>query len=195
MQDKKYQLLRHDTIVRDGRTLYRIEALHRWPRDLQKGEKGGYVESEANLSQEGSCWLFDDACAYEDARVEGEACLYDQATLRGKAKLLENAILRDHAVAEGEAIIRGWSSLQQQASVTGHAVLEGKVQLEDFVHVGGNAYLKGDPIAYLWLTGNTMILGDTFIHGYGTLAQRDAIFEEGSFKILGDYCLRERRKR
>ena len=54
---RKYKLTDETiTIVRNGKeiTLHRIEAL----RDLaiaKTGDKGGYVESEANLSHEGTC--------------------------------------------------------------------------------------------------------------------------------------------
>lgn len=48
--EKKYRLLENDIIRVGGRTLYRIEALRDFA-DVEKGDKGGYVESEDNLSQ------------------------------------------------------------------------------------------------------------------------------------------------
>ena len=47
--EKKYRLLKNDTITVDGKTLYRIEALRDFA-DVKKGDKGGYIESEDNLS-------------------------------------------------------------------------------------------------------------------------------------------------
>lgn len=52
--EKKYKLLENDTITVDGRTLYRIEALKDFA-DVRKGDKGGYVEGEKNLSHEDGC--------------------------------------------------------------------------------------------------------------------------------------------
>ena len=43
-----------------GRTLHRIEALKSFG-DMSAGEKGGWIEKEENLSQEGSCWVYGDA--------------------------------------------------------------------------------------------------------------------------------------
>ncbi len=187
MKNKKYQLLEDDTIVHDVRTLYRIQALRDVRFRVEKGEKGGYVESEANLSQEGPCWLFDEACAYENARVEEEACLYDQATLRGKAKLIEGARIFGYAIVQGEAKVGGDSRVHNQVVVGGNAILKGNVSLNDDVHVGDNAYLEGDVASLsLVLQGTTMIVGDTIIQGYGRFPERDAIFETGSFRLGGD---------
>ncbi len=187
MKNKKYKLREDDTIVRDGRTLYRIEALREVCFDVHTGEKGGYVESEANLSQEGKSWLYDDACAYEEARVEGEAKLWGYATLRGKAKLFEKANLWGQAIVQGEAKVGGTSFLDEHVVVGGKAILKGNVSLSEEVHVGGEAHLEGDdPSLSLWIEGKTMILGNTIMKGYGTFPDKDAILEAGTFRIEGD---------
>ena len=186
MQEKKYRLLENETIVRDGRTLYRIQALRDVRFRVEKDTVGGYVESEANLSHEGTCWLFENACAYEDARVEGEARMHGHATLRGKAKLSGDATLWDHAIVQGEAKVGGGSQLNNQVVVGGSAILKGNVLLYDDVHVGDEAYLEGDdPKRELVIQGTTMIHGSTIMQGYGRFPERDAIFETGSFRRGG----------
>ena len=186
-ENKKYRLLEDDTIVRDGRTLYRIEALRKVNRDVREGTQGGYVESEANLSHEGRCWVFEEACAYEHASVEEDAMLYGEATLRGKAKLIEKATLWSEAIVQGEATVGGESILEDQVVVSGSAILKGNVCLIEDVHVGDEAHLEGvNPDRNLFLQGTTMILGTTMMYGYGTFAQRDAILEAGSFRVEED---------
>ncbi len=185
--NKKYTLREDDTIVRDGRTLYRIQALRHVRFGVEKGAVGGYVEKEANLSQEGPCWLFDEACAYEDARVEGNAILFDQTTLRGKAKLIEAARIFDQAIVQGEAIVSGESIIEDQVVVGGSAILKGNLLLYDDVHVGDAAYLLGDdPKRELVIQGTTMILGSTIMQGYGVFPEEEAILEAGSFLFEGD---------
>lgn len=49
---KKYKLT-NETIVHFGFTLYRIEALMDFS-DVKAGDKGGFVQSENNLSQLGN---------------------------------------------------------------------------------------------------------------------------------------------
>ena len=184
--EKKYRLLENDTILRDGRKLYRIEALRNIRSDVRRGSQGGYVESEANLSHEGRCWVYDNACAYEDARVEGDALLYEKATLRGKAKLIEKATLWATVIVQGEAIIGGESVLGDQVVVGGRAILKGHVSLIKKVHVSGNAYLEGDDPRELVIQGTTMIHGNTIIQGYGFFPEKDAILETGSFRLGED---------
>lgn len=72
---KKYRLLVDETITVSGRTLYRIEALRDFA-DVKKGDKGGYIESEDNLSHEGKCWVFDNARVSDNAWVFGDVELY-----------------------------------------------------------------------------------------------------------------------
>ena len=36
--------------------------------NVKKGDLGGWIEKEDNLSQEGDCWVFGDAWVYGDAR-------------------------------------------------------------------------------------------------------------------------------
>ena len=187
MEEKKYRLLENDTTVRDGRTLYRIQALRHVRRGVRAGVLGGYVESEANLSHEGECWLYHDACAYEEACVEGDAHLTQDATLRGKAKLIEGASLWGKAILQGEAKVGGQSSLDDQVVVGGKAIIKGRVYLYDDVHVGGNAYLEGnDPNGDLVIQGTTMILGNTVIVGLGVFPEAEAILEAGSFRVEDD---------
>jgi len=63
-----------------GTTLYRIEAVESFD-NVKAGEKGGWIEKEDNLSQEGDCWV------YDDARVCGNAWVYGDAQEYGNARI------------------------------------------------------------------------------------------------------------
>ena len=56
---KKYKLT-EESVVINGKFLHRIEALRDFG-DVKKGDKGGFIEKEENLSQYGDCWVYDDA--------------------------------------------------------------------------------------------------------------------------------------
>ena len=71
--EKKYKLT-DETFPLIGHTLYRIEALKDFS-DVKKGDKGGFVESEDNLSQDGDCWVYGTAKVYGNAKVHGNALL------------------------------------------------------------------------------------------------------------------------
>ena len=89
MNMKKYQLT--DEIMQyNGHILRRIRAL----RDfgiVKAGALGGWVEHERNLSQNGNCWVFDNACVYGEACVLENAQIFDEARVHGRANISENA--------------------------------------------------------------------------------------------------------
>lgn len=68
---KKYELTT-DTKMVCGRKLYRIKALIDFG-NVRKGDFGGYIEKEENLSHSGNAWVGDNACVYDNARVCGNA--------------------------------------------------------------------------------------------------------------------------
>lgn len=63
--EKKYKLT-DETIEVEGKALYRIEALKDFC-EIKNGDKGGFIESEDNLSHEGNAWVYDNACVYDHA--------------------------------------------------------------------------------------------------------------------------------
>lgn len=63
--NKKYTLT-DNCILFEGTKLYQIKALKTFG-DVNKGDLGGYVEDESNLSQENLCWI------YDYAKVSGNA--------------------------------------------------------------------------------------------------------------------------
>lgn len=99
--DKKYELVKEDSIEFNGRTLYRIRAL----KDFQTihglmintGDLGGYIQSENNLSQGGNCWVSDIACVSDNARISDNACVLDNAKVCGNAWVFDNASVSDNA--------------------------------------------------------------------------------------------------
>ena len=98
---KKYKLT-SETTGCDGFILYRIEALMDFS-DVKTGDKGGFVQSENNLSQLGNAWVYGNAkvCGdaevygnakvYGDAKVCGNAWVYGDAEVRGNAKVYKNS--------------------------------------------------------------------------------------------------------
>lgn len=90
---KKYELL-NDGIIEIGpdKNLYRIRALRDF-RDVKKGDLGGYVESEDNLSHEGDCWIFNDARVFGGAYISGDSKIFNSVTVFGAAEVSENAYI------------------------------------------------------------------------------------------------------
>ena len=121
----KYELT-DETIDVSGTTLHRIKALKDFG-NVKKGELGGYVESEYNLSQIGNCWV------YGNARVCGDAELCGNAKVCGKARVCGNAEVCGNAWVYGNAEVCG------NAKVCGNAWVYGNAELCGNARVYGNA--------------------------------------------------------
>ena len=102
---KKYELT-DETIEVYGTALRRIKALKDFG-NVKKGELGGYVESEHNLSQEGNCWVCGNAKVCGDAEVCGNAWVFGNAEVYGNAKVYGNAWVYGNAEVCGNAKVCG----------------------------------------------------------------------------------------
>ena len=86
---KKYELT-NETKKVYGRTLHRIKALKDFG-NVSKGDLGGWIEKESNLSHNDNCWVFGDARVFgnamvtDNARVSGDAWVYGDASVYGDA--------------------------------------------------------------------------------------------------------------
>ena len=79
MTQKKYELLKNDTITApNGKTLYRIKALIDFSV-VVAGSLGGYIEKEDNLAHTGNAWVSGNAEVYGNAWVYGDALVSGNA--------------------------------------------------------------------------------------------------------------------
>ena len=105
---KKYKLTKEVF----GIKLYRIEATRSFG-NVEKGEKGGFIEKEDNLSQEDNAWVSGDARVFGnasvsgDARVSGDACVSGDAWVFGKACVFGKARVYGNARVYGELKLEG----------------------------------------------------------------------------------------
>ena len=128
--DKKYKLT-DECITIGDKKLYRIESLKDFAF-IKKGDKGGFVESEENLSQVGSCWIYNDTKVCGDARVYGNAKVCGNARVYGDAKVCGNAMVCGNARVYGDAKVYGDAEIYDNVRVYGNA------------EVFGNVHIKGD---------------------------------------------------
>ena len=87
----KYELTDNTKTV-NGVKLYQIQALKDFG-NVKAGDLGGWIEKEKNLSQEGDCWVYDNAQVFgnaqvsDNARVSDNAWVYDNAQVFGDAEV------------------------------------------------------------------------------------------------------------
>ena len=106
MTQKKYTLSPTPSHYRDGKRVYRIQALRSFG-DVKEGDFGGFVESESNLSHFGNCWIYDEAIAMENSIVTGNAKMMDNAVIKGSSVIMDEVKLSGAVVLPGNSIIRG----------------------------------------------------------------------------------------
>ena len=117
--------------------------------NVKKGDVGGLIEKEENLSQEGNCWVYDEATVSGNAYVSGNAVIADCACICGGACVCSNACVRGqafvckHAQVFGDAVICGDAEVWDSAQIYGKAWING-------VSIGGDAYVRGN--IKLWAT-------------------------------------------
>ena len=86
---KKFELT-SETIINNGKTLYRIKALIDFS-NIKAGELGGFVEKESNLYHKGNAWVYGNAKVSGDAKVSGNACVSGNTCISGNARVYGNA--------------------------------------------------------------------------------------------------------
>jgi len=164
MTGKKFELVRNEVYAKDGHALFRIRALKTFKNIyddiIEAGEIGGYVEKEDNLSQEGSCWIYDDAMVYHDAFVQDDALIcqnaqvFGFANIRDKTFVMNNAKIYDHASCWGEAAIND------------NAIIEGAAHISDGI-IQGNAKICDDAVIRKGICQNNVIVsGKAVLSGY-----------------------------
>ena len=134
--EKKYKLT-DETINVNGKTLYRIKSLKDFG-NVKKGDKGGFVEKEENLSQSGDCWVYDNAKVYNNAKV------FDYADIYGNAEVFGNAIVSGNARVYGNAKVYHYAMVYDDAEVCDNAIISGNAEVYHNAAVYGNARVFGN---------------------------------------------------
>jgi len=76
--------------------VYQIQALIDIPlHGVKKGDFGGFVEDESNLSQEGSAWIFDGSMVLNDSFVAGNAVVKGVSILCRGSRLFDEASINN----------------------------------------------------------------------------------------------------
>ena len=115
---KQYELTKIITQLPCGTILYRIRALRDISDDVKAGDVGGWVESEFNLSQNNTCWIYGEAKCYGKGRVTKRAMLY------GEASVYDHGYLTDDAKIGGTMTIRGCTEIGEDTWLYGSDEIE-----------------------------------------------------------------------
>jgi len=203
--DKKYEMT-NEVIEFEGRILHRIRALKDF-EFAKKGDLGGFIEKEKNLSQEGNAWVRDNVKVYDDATViknalvrnnaiikdkaiiGGNAIVETEACVCGKAKVFDSACVMGSVKIEDNAKIYGNAVIKSNAIVREYAIVKEYAVIRGFAQIFGTTIIKGNPCIYenakvyddALVDGYTIVRGNAEICGHGQVKQNALI--EGSGKV------------
>lgn len=200
MEAKKYKLRTDLVKIHNLTALYRIEAVKDFS-NVKKGDLGGWVEKEYNLSQEGNCWVFDEACVYGNAKVYGDANVYHEAEVWGNSKVLDNAEVHGESKVYGNVEIGGNSEVCCESEILDYAKVYGDAKVYDNAKIYGNARIDGHAlvcdIAEVWgdsnvydyatICGNAKVLGNAEVHGRVIVDSNTKIMGDAELKYASDY--------
>lgn len=160
VKEKKYEIT--DIAHPKYWWLHRIQALVRVNEQVGKGDYGGFIQSESNLSQEGGCWIYDNAICCEDAVVKKEARMFDDAIARDSALITGNSCLFDSAAAEGNCCIRS-GEVKEHARIAGDAVLSESVLDGLSPLIAGDSNVYGE-VRGAFVVKDVVLPGETLIN-------------------------------
>lgn len=184
--EKKFKLREDLTMTYNGHKLYRIELLRDF-RNLKKGDLGGWVENEKNLSQKGNCWIYHEAMVYGNARVCGNAIItnnsqiydnaqiFDDVTIFDNVKVFGNSKIYDNVILSGNAQIFEYATLHDYAQVYENAQVYSHALITDNVLVFGNAIIKSS------VKGKAVICGNVEINDFSDYYVGKNIWSSGRY--------------
>lgn len=167
----KYELTSETRILITGlnrHVLHRIKALEDFGR-VKAGDLGGFIEKEDNLSQEGECWIYDEACVFGNARVQDNSeikntcVIYGEAVIKNHAIISGNCQISDKTVIEGYPTIGGTVRIWGNVHISDYACIKGNIQIANDVVIENHSHIIGYGID---ISNGTYIKEYSFIEGY-----------------------------
>lgn len=176
---KKYELTTEIFKSKNGEVLYRIKALKDFHIDecnidIKKGDLGGFISSEKNLSHNGTCWIHDDAKVYNEAIVKDDAQMFNNSAAFGFSELSGSAVMFDDSWIGNSAKVFDLAEMHNGSSVYGNGRLCGNASIGGDACIMSNALVTDDSI----IEGNACIAGSARIYGNTFIAGESMIYED-----------------
>ena len=178
---KKFELTAEFVTNVFGKKLFRIKALVAFG-NVEKGELGGFIEKEDNLSHDGDAWVFGNAQVYGNAQVSGDAQVFGNAQVYGDAWVFGNAQVYGNAQVSGDAQVFG------NARVSGNARVYDDAQVSGDAQVYGNAHVSGDAQVY----GNAQVFGNARVSGNAQVSGDARVYDDADYAVVKGFgrCFR-----
>lgn len=173
--------------------VYRIRALRDFG-NVKKGDIGGYIHCEDNLSHDGNCWV------YPDAIVANNCVVKDNAIVGGMAILIQNVKVEDDSGVCGYAMVSGTNdfgvTIKGRSKIGDHAVIQCDVIIKDST-ILENSNICGDG-DIVKITGsvirdnarirNNVEIEGSLIHGNAEISRNAIVINSmiGGYSRIGE---------
>lgn len=144
----KYDIVTDDVKEINGMFLFRVKR-------CSDGLVGGWIENTSNLSESGSCFVYDNAMVFGNARVEGDAEVRDKSVVCG------SAVVKDNCLVMGKSVIQGKTAVCDRATVVNSVVSRRAFVDGDMLITGNDCYEKPSLIKNMF-EDDILIYGDVF---------------------------------
>lgn len=163
--NQKYILVENDCCKIDCSyseiILYRIKSLKDFA-DVKAGTMGGFVQSYNNLSQDGDCWIYNNAKVYDKAFICDNAKIKNLAQVNGNSLIKDNAIIMDKTFVTGNSIVSENARVINE-SLINNSLVSGHTVYGDLCNVCGALWCEHLDIAYNSMRiNNSHLIGDQF---------------------------------
>lgn len=167
--ENKFELT-NETIEFKGRTLHRIRALKTFS-NVRKGDLGGWLEKEENLSQEGNCWIYDNAKVYDDARVRSDAIICNHA------EIYDNAFIDGTAMIQKHSKVYEFARVSDSTNVSDNVLIHERAKIRGFAFIRQNAEIFGSAIVLdrAMVEGNSKVSQDAMVNGRAILVENAVV--------------------
>ncbi|AII27939.1 hypothetical protein LD13_gp038 [Bacillus phage Bobb] len=175
-EQKKYRLLEDTQAWARGRAVYRIQAVRDFG-NVSKGDLGGYIACEDNLSHSGNCWVYDEAAVIDNAQVLDNARVSNSAQVLKEAVVSENACVVGNAVVTDQAVVTGYADVSRDAIVRGAANVRDYSTVSEFAVVGRNAKIQDDAmvLGHAKVIGNAVLYNNAVVDGKAKVGNKALI--------------------
>lgn len=139
--EKKYEIIQESGIDYNGSHIYAIKALRNFD-NVKKGDIGGFIEKEENLSHDGNCWVDRGSIVADNAFVSENAIVGSHSYVGGNARIFGNAIVNCFSTVTDDASVSGDVCVTDRACIDCNADVSGNVIICGNSHIGEHAYIR-----------------------------------------------------
>ena len=170
MKNKKYKLT-NISMRYEGRTLYRIRALKDF-LNVEKGDLGGWVSSEDNLSQEGDCWIYDEAKCMDNARMYDNSKMHDNSKIFGNCRMYDDSEMydssemHDHSEMYDSSEMHDYSRMFDDSKMYGNSKMYDHSMMYDHSKMNDHSEMNDYSIMY----------NNSEMHGYSKMRDNSRMY-------------------